>query len=91
MGRGLSPAPKQSVRGLIITVLVAGVGYIFLHQKQNEKAAAPAQTVTTSSTALTPAPRGQASEYDYMKRSLDKARDVRDISRARTQADQDPH
>jgi hypothetical protein len=81
------------MRGLLIVVIIAGLGYFFLRQKHNEKAFAPGapQSVATASPVLTPAPRGQASEYNYMKRSLDRARDVRDQSRARTQADQDPH
>ncbi len=39
---------------------------------------------------LTPAPRGQASEYNWMKRSLDRAADIRDQARARTKEAQDP-
>ncbi len=77
------------MRGLLIVVLIVGLGYVFLRQ-QNEKTPVAAHSVAASSPALTPAPRGQASEYNYMKRSLDRARDVRDQSRARTQNDQNP-
>jgi hypothetical protein len=81
------------MRGLLIVILIVGLGYVFLRQKQGEKASTPvaAQSVAATTPALTPAPRGQASEYNYMKRALDRAHDVRDQSRARTQADQDPN
>jgi hypothetical protein len=82
------------MRGLLILVVIVGLGYLFLRQKQNEKsssAAATLQSVPTASSSLTPAPRGQASEYNYMKRALDRASDVRDQARARTQEAQDPH
>jgi hypothetical protein len=78
------------VRAFLILIVIVALGWLFLRQKQNEKAAVPMQSATASSPALTPAPRGQASEYNYMKRTLDRARDVRDQSRSRTQADQDP-
>lgn len=97
MGRsnnGLEPASNVSMRGLLIVVIIVGFGYLFLRQKQHEKAVAPnaaQQAVAVASPTLTPAPRGQASEHNYMKRALDRAADVRDQSRARTQADQDPH
>jgi hypothetical protein len=82
------------MRGLLIVVLIVGLGYVFLRQKQNEKATAAAKPVTAqpvaSSPALTPAPRGQASEHNYMKRAIDRASDVRDQARARTEEAQNP-
>jgi hypothetical protein len=80
------------MRGLLIVVVIVGLGVLFLRQKQHEKAVAPigAQSAAAASPTLTAAPRGQASEYNYMKRALDRAHDVRDQSRARTQANQDP-
>jgi hypothetical protein len=80
------------MRGLLIVVVIVGLGYLFLRQKQHEKGVAPiaAQSAAAASPTLTAARRGQASEYNYMKRALDRAHDVRDQSRARTQADQDP-
>jgi hypothetical protein len=84
------------MRGFIIFVLLVGLGILFLHHKHSETPAAGAKTATTqppqtkpSAAPLTPAPRGQASEYNYMKRALDRARDVTEQSRARTQAAQD--
>jgi hypothetical protein len=89
------------MRGLLIVLVIAGLGYFFLRQKQNEAAppeaskpvAAATQSVVAKPVpppALTPAPPGQASQYNYMKRALDRARDVRDQSRARTQEAQSP-
>lgn len=79
------------MRGLLIAILIVGLGYVFLRQKQNEKADRPAATPPVPVAAITPAPAGQASEYNYMKRSLDRARTVRDQSRAQTQAAQEPN
>jgi len=94
---GSPTAPKQRVRGFILFVLVAGVVFVFLRQQQNETPPATAKPVPTQSAGakptpapLTPAPRGQASEYNYMKRALDRARDVTEQSRARTQESQNP-
>lgn len=85
------------MRGFITFMLIAGVGGgLFLWQKQNEKktvtvenSGAEKQSVTAKA-ELTPAPRGQASEYNWMKRSLDRAADVRDQARTRTKEAQDP-
>lgn len=86
------------MRGLVTFIMVAGIGGgLFLWQKQHEQKAAPLDTQApsqqhsaTSKPALTPAPRGQASEYNWMKRSLDRAADVRDQARAQTKEAQDP-
>lgn len=88
------------MRGFIIFVLAAALGFVFLRQKQSDPAPAALKPVAAQTTAakpapppvaaLTPAPRGQASEYNYMKRALDRARDVRDQSRAQTAAAQNP-
>jgi len=86
------------MRGLLTFIAIAGIGGgLFLWQKQNEQKSAPGevqpatqQQSVTSKSALTPAPRGQASEYNWMKRSLDRAADVRDQARARTKEAQDP-
>jgi hypothetical protein len=85
------------MRGFLIFLLIAGFGYLFFIQKQNETSPTGANPPATQSAGvkatpapLTPAPRGQASKYNYMKRALDRAADVRDQSRARTQDDQNP-
>jgi uncharacterized alpha/beta hydrolase family protein len=85
------------MRAFLIFVIVAGLGFIFLRQRQNETPSPQAKPIATQSvgakptpTVLTPAPRGQASEYNWMKRSLDRARDVTEQSRAQTQESQKP-
>jgi hypothetical protein len=85
------------MRGFLIFVLVAGVAFVYLRQKQNEMPPVAAKPVATQSvgttptpTPLAPAPRGQASEHNYMKRALDRARDVTEQSRAQTQESQKP-
>ncbi len=85
------------MRGFLIFLIVAALGFVFLRQKQNDTPPATAKSIATQSAGakptpapLTPAPRGQASKYNYMKRALDRARDVTEQSRARTQASQDP-
>jgi len=86
------------MRGLLTFMVIAGMGgALFLWQKQNEQKTTPAevqpatqQQSVASKPALTPAPRGQASEYNWMKRSLDRAADVRDQARARTKEAQEP-
>jgi hypothetical protein len=83
------------MRGFIIFLLVAGVAFVYLRQKPSEAPPAPttanaAAQAKATPAPLTPAPRGQASEYNWMKRSLDRARDVTEQSRARTQSDQNP-
>ena len=87
------------MRGLLTFMVIAGLGGgLFLWQKRNEEktgapAAVPAAAQKQSAIAkpeLTPAPRGQASEYNWMKRALDRAADVRDQARAQTKEAQGP-
>jgi len=84
------------MRGFIIFLLIAALGILFLRQQHNEMSPTAEKTAVAATpqakatpAPLTPAPRGQASEYNYMKRALDRARDVTEQSRARTQAAQD--
>jgi hypothetical protein len=87
------------MRGLMTFMLIAGIGGgLFLWQKRNEQKPAPSdirvagqqQQPAAAKADLTPAPRGQASEYNWMKRSIDRAADVRDQARARTKEAQEP-
>jgi uncharacterized alpha/beta hydrolase family protein len=85
------------MRAFLIFLVIAGLGFVYLRQKQSETPPATSKPVANQSVAakptpalLTPAPRGQASEYNYMKRALDRARDVTEQSRARTQEAQKP-
>ena len=84
------------MRGLLTFMVIAAIGgAIFAWQKHNgqnvagENLAAQNHAVVAKS-EVTPAPRGQASEYNWMKRSLDRAADVRAQARARTKEAQDP-
>jgi hypothetical protein len=83
------------MRGLLTFMLLAGIGGgLFVWQKHNEAKTTPAEMHSASQSqskpALTPAPRGQASQHNWMKRALDRAADVRDQSRAQTKEAQDP-
>jgi hypothetical protein len=85
------------MRGFLIFVLVAGLAFVFLRQKQNETPPAAAKPVAAQPLGAkptpapwAPAPRGQASEHNWMKRSLDRARDVTEQSRAQAQESQKP-
>jgi hypothetical protein len=85
------------MRGFLIVLIFVGLGIVYLRQKQSEPASiaakpVPAQPVgaTASPIALTPAPRGEASEYNWMKRALDRTRDVTEKTRAQTKQSQDP-
>jgi hypothetical protein len=80
------------MRSFLIFAVFVGLGALYLWQKQHDgvqpaSANKPAQVAAAQPT---PAPRGQASEYNWMKRSLDRAADVRDQARARTKEAQDP-
>jgi hypothetical protein len=83
------------MRSFLKFVVFAGLGVLYLYQKQHDST--PADSVKTAAVAkatpaaqLTPAPRGQASEYNYMKRALDRAASVRDQARDQTRAAQNP-
>jgi hypothetical protein len=93
------------MKTFVIFLVIAGFAVVFVIQKRSEqqsaetpssaaaKSVAANNSVATKSQPkpeLTPAPRGQASEYNYMKRALDRAADVRDQARARTKESQDP-
>jgi len=78
------------MRAFLIFAIIAGLGFLYMRHKQNETPPAAAQSVAAQSAKpnpapLTPAPRGQASEHNYMKRALDRTRDVTEQSRAQTQ------
>ena len=83
---------KSTMRGFIIFALVAGVVFVYLRQHRDEAPPAPTKPVAAQTTPapLAPAPRGQASEYNFMKRALDRAHDVADQSRARAEQSQRP-
>ena len=85
------------MRNFLIFLVIAGLAYVFVVQKRNETSSADSSAVVTQAAAtkatpepLTPAPRGQASKYNYMKRALDRTRDVMDQEYTRTHDGQNP-
>jgi len=80
--------------GKTAVVLVAvGLGGLFYYQTHHSAPPAqPEKPVASApvSEVAKPRPSGQASEYNWMKRSLDRASDVAHQSRAQTQKSQDP-
>ena len=82
------------MRGLVTFIAIAAIGgALFVWQKRNEEKTpeantTPQQQSAAAKPALTAAPRGQASEHNWMKRSLDRAADVADQSRARAAENQ---
>src|SRR5262249_25548879 len=93
---GSHHAGKSDMRGLVTFILIAGIGGgLFVWQKQHEQKVASSESsaatqAVESKPVLTPAPRGQASEHNWMKRALDRAADVRDQARTQTKEAQDP-
>jgi hypothetical protein len=82
------------MRTAIIILLLAGLGAVYWWQKSGENArpadAGPAAQHTVSSSAKAATPAQEPSEHNWMKRSLDRAREVRDQGRARTRDAQNP-
>lgn len=78
------------MRSFLVFAVLAGLGVIYLWQKHHEAPPDAGKAPAVSVTQPTPAPRGQASEYNWMKRSLDRARDVTEKSRAQTKESQEP-
>jgi hypothetical protein len=80
------------MRSFLVFAVFAGLGGLYLWQKHGETAVPTANKTeaVVSAPQLTPAPRGVASEHNWMKRSLDRAADVADKSRERTKQSQEP-
>src|SRR5437016_1762364 len=91
---GLTAAAKSRMRTAIIIMLLASLGAVYWWQKNGENATrpdpAPALQHTAPSSAKAATPAQEPSEHNWMKRSLDRARDVRDQARARTHDAQNP-
>jgi hypothetical protein len=91
------------MRGFLILVVAVGLGVFFYKQKHSDDSATSSATAGSSpakiaqtAAAATPPPVSQPAQSqapsgpNWMKRSLDRARDVRDQSRAQTQDAQNP-
>jgi hypothetical protein len=85
----LASCSKERVRRFLPFLIILGLGIVYLWQKHNEAPPVAAKPAASASQP-TPAPRGEASEHNWMKRSLDRARDVTEKSRAQTKQSQDP-
>ncbi len=81
------------MRTFLALVVAGGLGALFYYQKHHEAAPVAAQT-TAAPAAPQPAPAEPpprpVSEHNWMKRSLDRATDVRDQARTQTQQSQNP-
>jgi hypothetical protein len=65
------------MRTVVVLVVMAGLGWLFLAQKQHEDpkvATAAAPATTSKQTAAPPRP---VSEHNWMKRSLDRTNEVK--------------
>jgi len=82
------------MRAVATVLVLAGLGGLYLWQKksgQSEPATPPPPAQhAAASPAAAASPMREASEHNWMKRSLDRARDVRDQARTGTKDSQDP-
>jgi hypothetical protein len=83
------------MRTFIALVIAAGLGLFFYHQKHLEAVSGEAKAATAAGTTRSAVANGNAqprpvSEHNWMKRSVDRATDVRDQARAQTQQSQNP-
>jgi hypothetical protein len=85
------------MNAFFLLIVVAIIGFALWFQKHAEtphdaetRAAVELAEANPTSAAASPSPNGQASPRSYMKRALDRARDVRDAARAQTQQAQEP-
>ena len=85
------------MNAFFLLIVVAIIGVAFWFQKHSESAhdadtRAAIELAEKSATPAQPnsAPSAQTSPHSYMKRALDRARDVRDQARVGTQQAQEP-
>jgi hypothetical protein len=88
------------MRTFLAFVVIAGLGLLYAWQKRHEITPVAQQESLTHAVSSTPAkptmptlastPVREVSEHNWMKRSLDRARDVRDEARTRTKEGQNP-
>jgi hypothetical protein len=81
------------MRTFLVLITAGCLGAIFYYQKHHEPATAAATTTAVQSAPANPSQataQQPVSEHNWMKRSLDRATEVRNQSRAQTQQSQDP-
>jgi hypothetical protein len=86
--------PTSTMRTFIAVILMAGLGGLFLWQRNGNHNQVANHPSAVERTAASPAaaipPNREPSEHNWMKRSLDRARDVTEKSRNRTRDAQSP-
>ena len=87
----------ENMNLVFILVVVAVIGGVFWFQKHSDSGHAAdtrAAIELAEKSGISPqpssAPTAETSPHTYMKRAIDRARDVRDQARARTQQAQEP-
>ena len=76
----------KCMRRYLPFLIIAGLGILYLWQKSNEPAPVPSEHAS----GVTPAQPRQVSEHDWAKHSIDRAREVAEQARKRTQDAQNP-
>ena len=75
------------MRRFLPFLVIAGLGVVYLWQKNKEPAPVPADHASVSAPTVSPR---QVYEHDWAKHSIDRAREVADQARKRTQDAQNP-
>jgi hypothetical protein len=82
------------MRSFLILIVIGGLGAVYVWQKKGDPPQPVAKAQTTQAAAAQPgasaSPAREVSEHNWMKRSLDRARDVSQQARAKTKESQDP-
>jgi hypothetical protein len=88
---------SHAMNAFFLLIVVAVIGVVFWFQKHSDsgraaetRAAVELAEQTGASPQPSSAANGQAPPHSYMKRAIDRARDVRDQARAGTQQAQEP-
>jgi len=99
-GCWLSSCCQADMRTFLAFVVVAGLGLLYAWQKRHETTPVAQKEPLTHAVSSTPAnpstptlastPVREVSEHNWMKRSIDRARDVTHEARTRTKEGQDP-
>jgi hypothetical protein len=83
------------MRTVIVILVVIGLGGLYAWQKKAGESSEPSTTVGkpaqfTASPVPATSPVHEVSEHNWIKRSLDRARDVRDQARTSSRDSQNP-
>ena len=82
------------MRTFLVILVAAGLGGVFYYQRHSGTEASASNSggpkPVTTHVVQTTTTKTEPSEHNWMKRSLDRATEVRDQARARTQQSQDP-